>query len=93
MGSPTDTKLTAFINPRNKGVKHIKKMDLYLADQLDKCNQVGELRMLPHSVAVNHSPTPFMQLLQSAWNAYVQSKAVMFHSLGIGFDGKGGGKV
>ncbi|KAF2422436.1 hypothetical protein EJ08DRAFT_640854 [Tothia fuscella] len=67
VGSPTDTKLTAFINPRNKGVKHIRKMDLYLADQIDKCNQIHQanfairmiLEFLPENILEKFSWHPW----------------------------------
>lgn len=39
VGSPNDTRLAAFLNPRNIGLQHVRKLDLYLADVLDKCNQ------------------------------------------------------
>jgi hypothetical protein len=39
VGSPNDTRLAAFLNPKNIGLKHVRKLDLYLADVIDKCNQ------------------------------------------------------
>ena len=39
VGSPHDTRLAAFLNPKNIGLKHVRKLDLYLADVMDKCNQ------------------------------------------------------
>jgi hypothetical protein len=39
VGSPNDMRLAAFLNPKNIGLKHVRKLDLYLADVLDKCNQ------------------------------------------------------
>ncbi|KAA8627080.1 hypothetical protein PtrSN002B_001744 [Pyrenophora tritici-repentis] len=39
VGSASDTRLAAFLNPNNIGLKHVRKLDLYLADVLDKCNQ------------------------------------------------------
>ncbi|CAA9957274.1 hypothetical protein PTNB73_03845 [Pyrenophora teres f. teres] len=39
VGSASDTRLAAFLNPKNIGLKHVRKLDLYLADVLDKCNQ------------------------------------------------------
>lgn len=45
VGSPTDTKLTAFINPRNKGIPHIRKLDIYLAEVADKV-RLGETIVL-----------------------------------------------
>ncbi|KAF3033560.1 hypothetical protein E8E12_002528 [Didymella heteroderae] len=40
VGSSKDTRLGAFLNPKNIGLQHIRKLDLYLTDVLDKCNQV-----------------------------------------------------
>lgn len=41
VGSPNDTKLSAFMNPKNIGLKHLRTLDLYLAEIRDKCyNQV-----------------------------------------------------
>lgn len=45
VGAPTDNRLTAFINPRNIGLKHLKKLDLYLADVADKCNQNNQANL------------------------------------------------
>ncbi|CAN9375377.1 unnamed protein product [Alternaria alternata] len=39
VGSSHDTRLAAFLNPKNIGLQHVRKLDLYLADVLDKCNQ------------------------------------------------------
>ncbi|KAI9654926.1 MAG: hypothetical protein M1821_005679 [Bathelium mastoideum] len=42
VGSPNDTKLSAFMNPKNIGLKHMRTLDLYLAEIRDKCyNQVA----------------------------------------------------
>jgi hypothetical protein len=40
VGSSKDTRLAAFLNPKNIGLQHIRKLDLYLTDVLDKCNQI-----------------------------------------------------
>ncbi len=42
VGSPADTKLSAFLNPRNIGLQYIRQLDLYLADINDKCNQLQQ---------------------------------------------------
>jgi hypothetical protein len=42
VGSSKDTRLAAFLNPRNIGLPHIRKLDLYLTDVLDKCNQINQ---------------------------------------------------
>ncbi|KXT13451.1 hypothetical protein AC579_4246 [Pseudocercospora musae] len=39
LGSNNDNRLTAFVNPRNIGLKHIRQLRLYLAEVRDKCNQ------------------------------------------------------
>lgn len=39
LGGPNDTKLSAFLNPNNKGLKHIRQIRLYLANVRDRCNQ------------------------------------------------------
>ncbi|KAK5143094.1 hypothetical protein LTR04_001997 [Oleoguttula sp. CCFEE 6159] len=39
LGGPTDTKLSAFLNPKNIGLPHIRKIRLYLANVMDRCNQ------------------------------------------------------
>lgn len=39
LGSPNDTRLSAFLNPQNKGLRHIKQVRLYLANTRDRCNQ------------------------------------------------------
>ncbi|KAK5115176.1 hypothetical protein LTR85_009934 [Meristemomyces frigidus] len=39
LGSPNDTRLSAFLNPNNKGLKHIRQIRLYLANVRDRCNQ------------------------------------------------------
>ena len=39
LGSPKDARLSAFLNPRNIGLKHIRQLRLYLAQVNDRCNQ------------------------------------------------------
>lgn len=39
LGSPSDNRLSAFLSPKNIGLKHIKQLRLYLATVYDKCNQ------------------------------------------------------
>ncbi|KAF2134539.1 hypothetical protein P153DRAFT_371903 [Dothidotthia symphoricarpi CBS 119687] len=40
VGSPSDTRLASFLSPKNIGLQHVRKIDLYLAEVADKCNQV-----------------------------------------------------
>ncbi|KAF2753606.1 hypothetical protein EJ05DRAFT_165717 [Pseudovirgaria hyperparasitica] len=42
IGSPQDILLSSFLSPNNIGLKHIKKVDLYLATVLDPCNQLQQ---------------------------------------------------
>jgi hypothetical protein len=42
VGSANDTRLAAFINPKNIGLKYVRKLELYLADVIDKCNQLQQ---------------------------------------------------
>ena len=39
LGSAQDTRLSAFLNPRNIGLKYIRQIRLYLAHVQDRCNQ------------------------------------------------------
>ncbi|OAL45096.1 hypothetical protein IQ07DRAFT_648846 [Pyrenochaeta sp. DS3sAY3a] len=39
VGSANDTRLAAFLSPKNIGLPHVRKIDMYLADVVDKCNQ------------------------------------------------------
>lgn len=58
VGSSLDMRLTDFISPKNIGLPHIRKLDLYLAEVLDKCNQLQQanfairmiLTMLPEDI-------------------------------------------
>lgn len=46
LGSPTDTRISAFINPKNIGLKHIKQLRLYLAGVADRCNQEQQAHLI-----------------------------------------------
>ncbi|KAF1979442.1 hypothetical protein BU23DRAFT_445818 [Bimuria novae-zelandiae CBS 107.79] len=67
VGSPNDTRLGAFLNPKNIGLEHIRKLDLYLADVLDKCNQQQQanfavrmiLELLPENILEKFSWHPW----------------------------------
>lgn len=39
LGSENDNRLSAFLSPRNIGLKHIRQLRMYLAEVVDKCNQ------------------------------------------------------
>lgn len=67
VGSPSDTKLSAFLNPKNIGLPHVRKLDLYLADVMDKCNQLQQahfairmiLEFLPENILEKFSWHPW----------------------------------
>lgn len=67
VGSPLDMRLTDFISPKNIGLPHIRKLDLYLADVQDKCNQLQQanfairmiLTMLPEDILDKFSWHPW----------------------------------
>ncbi|KAF2717086.1 hypothetical protein K431DRAFT_233928 [Polychaeton citri CBS 116435] len=39
LGQPKDTVIAAFLNPKNKGLQHVRQIRLYLASVRDRCNQ------------------------------------------------------
>ncbi|KAK4548740.1 hypothetical protein LTR36_008513 [Oleoguttula mirabilis] len=39
LGGTNDTRLAGLLNPHNKGLKHIRRIRLYLANVRDRCNQ------------------------------------------------------
>ncbi|KAH7091032.1 hypothetical protein FB567DRAFT_437077 [Paraphoma chrysanthemicola] len=67
VGSPNDNRLGAFLNPKNIGLPHIRKLDLYLADVVDKCNQMQQanfairmiLELLPENILDKFSWHPW----------------------------------
>lgn len=67
VGSSKDTRLGAFLNPKNIGLQHIRKLDLYLTDVLDKCNQIHQanfavrmiLELLPENILEKFSWHPW----------------------------------
>ncbi|KAK4929469.1 hypothetical protein LTR66_016158 [Elasticomyces elasticus] len=42
LGSSTDLRLGAFLSSRNIGLPHVRKIRLYLANVLDRCNQLQQ---------------------------------------------------
>jgi hypothetical protein len=46
VGGTTDSRLTAFLKPENKGLKHIRKIRLYLANQAHRCNQLQQAHLV-----------------------------------------------
>ncbi|CAK4024855.1 Hypothetical predicted protein [Lecanosticta acicola] len=67
LGSPSDTRLSSFLNPKNIGLKHIRQLRLYLATVYDKCNQEQQaqfatrmlLEFLPEDVLDEFSWCPW----------------------------------
>ena len=67
VGSPNDMKLSAFLNPKNIGLPYIRELDLYLADVVDKCNQLQQahfairmiLELLPQDILEKFSWHPW----------------------------------
>ncbi|KZM26141.1 uncharacterized protein EKO05_0000470 [Ascochyta rabiei] len=67
VGSSKDTRLGAFLNPKNIGLPHIRKLDLYLTEVLDKCNQIHQanfavrmiLELLPENILDKFSWHPW----------------------------------
>lgn len=67
VGSTKDTRLAAFLNPQNIGLQHIRKLDLYLTDVVDKCNQIHQanfavrmiLELLPENILDKFSWHPW----------------------------------
>ncbi|KAF1361900.1 hypothetical protein EJ07DRAFT_164371 [Lizonia empirigonia] len=67
VGSTKDTRLAAFLNPHNIGLQHIRKLDLYLTDVVDKCNQIHQanfavrmiLELLPENILDKFSWHPW----------------------------------
>ncbi|KAH8727847.1 hypothetical protein GQ44DRAFT_738019 [Phaeosphaeriaceae sp. PMI808] len=67
VGSVNDTRLGAFLNPRNIGLPYIRKLDLYLADVGDKFGQLQQanfairmiLELLPENILEKFSWHPW----------------------------------
>jgi hypothetical protein len=68
------------VNPRNIGLPHIRKLDLYLADVTDKCNQLQQanlavrmlLEFLPENVLEKFSWHP--------WSAFSSENLMMLYT-------------
>ncbi|CAI6334961.1 unnamed protein product [Periconia digitata] len=67
VGSDDDTRLGAFLSPKNIGLKHIRKMDLYLADTYDKC---GQLKMAHLSIRMILEFLPEDILEKFSWHPW-----------------------
>ncbi|KAF2853689.1 hypothetical protein T440DRAFT_285951 [Plenodomus tracheiphilus IPT5] len=67
VGSPNDTRLAAFLNPKNIGLKHVRKLDLYLADVLDKC---GQLQQANFAIRMILELMPEDQLEKFSWHPW-----------------------
>ncbi|KAF2203058.1 hypothetical protein GQ43DRAFT_454705 [Delitschia confertaspora ATCC 74209] len=67
IGSPDDMKLGSFLSPKNIGLPHIRKVDLYLANVSEKCNQMRQadfatrmiLELLPENILEKFSWHPW----------------------------------
>ena len=67
IGSPLDNRLGAFLNPRNIGLPHMRKLDLYLANVADTYNQMQQanfairmiLELLPEDILEKFSWHPW----------------------------------
>jgi hypothetical protein len=79
VGSPHDKKLSAFLNPKNIGLKHIRYIDVYLAEVPDKCNQIHQanfairmiLEFLPENILEKFSWHP--------WSAFSQDNMILLY--------------
>jgi hypothetical protein len=79
VGSEKDYRLGAFLHPHNVGLKHVRKLDLYLADVLDKCNQQQQanfairmiLELLPEDILEKFSWHP--------WAAFAADNLVLLY--------------
>jgi len=67
VGSANDTRLAALLNPRNIGLKHVRKLDLYLADVLDKC---GQLQQAHFAIRMILELMPEDQLEKFSWHPW-----------------------
>lgn len=50
LGSHTDTRLSAFLSPKNIGLKHIRQIRLYLATVRDRCNQDQQAHLVTRMI-------------------------------------------
>ncbi|KAK3724453.1 hypothetical protein LTR37_001077 [Vermiconidia calcicola] len=46
LGSSNDNRLSAFLSPKNIGLKHVKQVRLYLAKVRDRCNQEQQAQLV-----------------------------------------------
>lgn len=67
VGSPNDMRLAAFLNPKNIGLKHVRKLDLYLADVADK---YGQLQQANFAIRMILELMPENQLEKFSWHPW-----------------------
>jgi hypothetical protein len=79
VGSAQDSRLVALVNPKNIGLPYIRKLDLYLAEVSDKCNQLQQanlivrvlLELLPENILEKFSWHP--------WSAFSADNLVLLY--------------
>ncbi|KAL9065564.1 MAG: hypothetical protein Q9157_007427, partial [Trypethelium eluteriae] len=64
VGSPNDTKLSAFMNPKNIGLKYLRTLDLYLAEIRDKCYNQRYKKPKAEKMQVAHAHFTVRMLLE-----------------------------
>lgn len=50
LGSPNDKRLSAFLSPKNIGLKYIRQIRLYLANVRDRCNQEQQAQLVSRMI-------------------------------------------
>lgn len=70
LGSPNDSRLSAFLNPRNIGLKHIKQLRLYLAGVHDRCNQEQQAHFATRMI-LEFLPEDVLEEFRYGWSKTV----------------------